>query len=202
MKKLLSIAASAIIIYSCTKNQPIKNNYLVNESASKAEWRGSAPDHFHIGSFKVTGSLIASSKGSISSGDFIIPVSSIQDYDLPDPVKQTLLDDLLSTNFFNVALHPNATFHITKVEAYSGNDTTAIPGANYKVTGDFSLIGQTHPISFPFKVAIAGDSLTAEATFALDRTKWGMNIYSDPAKPLYILPDINMHLSLHTAVKK
>ncbi len=199
MKKLLALLLIATSIVSCgTKNQK-QTDYNVNETLSKAEWKGSAPDHFHIGSFKVTGALTATSAGKVTGGDFVIPISSIQDYDLPDPVRQTLLEDLKSPNFFNLVTHPYAKFHVTKAEPYTTTDTSAVKNANYMLTGDFSMIGQTHSISFPVKVNTYANGIVAEATFNINRKQWGMNIYGDPSKPLYILPDVNIHLTVHAA---
>ncbi len=199
MRKLLAFALFATSIVSCGTTDQKRTDYSVNETSSKAEWKGSAPDHFHVGSFKVTGSLTATSDGKVTGGDFVIPISSIQDYDLPDPVRQTLLEDLKSPNFFNIVTHPNAKFHVTKAEPYATTDTSAVKDANYMLTGDFSLIGQTHSISFPVKVNTSSNELSAEAKFNINRKQWGMNIYGDPSKPLYILPDVNIHLTVHAA---
>lgn len=197
MKRFSQLVIIAAMAAAACKKKDNTTTYQLNENTSKVEWKGSAPDHFHIGSFDAEGSLQTNGKGVIRSGKFVIPISSIQNFDLPDTLRQTLLDDLKSDHFFNMIVHPNASFQITKVESYTSNDTTAIQGANYLLTGNFTLIGQTHPISFPAKITISGDSLTAEAKLSIDRTKWGMKIYSDPNAPLYILPDVNLHISLH-----
>ncbi|TSJ42618.1 YceI family protein [Mucilaginibacter corticis] len=195
MKKLLSITLLIASLASCRQNKT-EVKYQVNENVSKALWKGSATDHFHIGSFKVTGNLNADLQGNVTGGNFTIPVLSIQDFDLTDPIRQTLLADLKSANFFNVAIHPNAEFKITKIDTCIKADTNAIAGANYLVTGNFSMVGQTHTLSFPAKISYIADSLRAEAKFNLDRTKWGMKIYSDPKQKLFIYPDVNIHLDV------
>ncbi|MND73801.1 YceI-like domain protein [compost metagenome] len=58
------------------------------------------------------------------------------------------------------------------------------------------MLGQTHPISFPAKITVNKENLLVEANFKIDRTKWGMLMDSDPNKPLYILPDVNIKLKL------
>ncbi|MEJ0104184.1 MAG: YceI family protein [Bacteroidota bacterium] len=202
MKKILSIAISAAFAVSCRQKQINSSIYTVDETASKVEWKGSAPDHYHIGSFDVKGTLNTASSGTINGGDFIIPIASIKDFDLQDPVRQTLLDDLKSANFFNLLVHPQAQFHITSVKPYSAADTAAVAGANYMLTGDFSMIGQTHSISFPAKIERSEKGLSAEAKFNIDRTKWGMTIYSDPSKPLYILPEVNLTIKIEAKDSK
>ncbi|MFD0792723.1 YceI family protein [Mucilaginibacter litoreus] len=202
MKKLLSIAMAASMLAACQKsNDTISTTYTVNDAVSKAEWKGSAPDHFHVGSFKVTGSLTATDSGKLQTGDFIIPISSIQDYDLPDPVRQTLLADLRD-NFFKIALHPDAKFHLTGTAPYTKADTAAIAGANTLLTGDFTMLGQTHSISFPAKVSATADSINTEAKFDINRYQWGMNNYNDSTQKLYILPTVNIRLSVKAGIKK
>ena len=95
-----------------------------------------------------------------------------------------------------MALYPNAEFKITKVQPYNKAETGAISGANYLITGDFTMVGQTHPISFPAKINYTTDSVKTEATFKLDRTKWGMNSYTNPDEGLYIQPNVDMHLKI------
>lgn len=205
MKKLLSIAFIAAILTSCQNKNQNNLSFKVNEAASKAEWKGSAPDHFHVGSFRVTGTLAANSEGLVKSGDFVIPIASIQDFDLKDPVKQVLLADL-KDNFFKLATHPTAKFHITEVipyeATYVATDTGAVKGTNYMLTGDFTMLGQTHGISFPAKITASGDSLMTEAKFSINRNLWGMTNYNDPSKKLYILPDVNIHLTVKAAAPK
>lgn len=195
MKKLLPIAVVAVLFASCRTQEQKAQNFNVNYATSKAEWKGSAPDHFHVGSFNVSGNLAVTPSGLVKSGDFVIPIASIQNFDLQEPVRQVLLADL-KDNFFKLALHPDAKFHLTSVAPYSTADTSAVTGANYQLTGDFTMLGQTHRISFPAKIIAKGDSVLTEAKLNIDRNKWGMNNYNDPTKALYILPDVNIHLSI------
>jgi len=201
MKKFLSAALLLGVLASCQKNRNESTTYAVNNTTSVAEWKGAAPDHFHIGSFNVTGTINSKGNGQIKSGDFVIPIASIKNFDLPDEVKPQLLNHLKSPDFFNMALHPNAEFKITKVVPYFKADTAAVSGANYLVTGDFSMVGQTHSISFPAKISYTADSLKTEALFKNDRTKWGMKSYSDSTQGLYILPNVAIHLKIQAGRK-
>jgi polyisoprenoid-binding protein YceI len=205
MKKLLTIALLAATMAGCQNKSQQDQNFSVNDATSKAEWKGSAPDHFHVGSFKVTGGLATDADGIVRSGDFVIPIASIQDFDLKDPIRQALLADL-KDNFFKLATHPTAKFHISKVWAYEATnartDSGPVKGTNYMLTGDFTMLGQTHAISFPAKIIAKGDSLLTEARFDIDRTKWGMNNYNDPKQKLYILPAVHIHLTVQAAINK
>ena len=48
-------------------------------------------------------------------------------------------------------------------------------GANYKVTGNLTLLGKTKAVTFPATVTASADALTVTANFSIDRTEWGMN---------------------------
>lgn len=196
---------TAIVIMAaltaCNKEQDNGRVYAVNEKTSLVEWKGIASDHFHTGAFDLTGN-IKTEDGKITSGAFIIPISSISNYDLPDTLKIELLNHLKGTDFFNVAVHPNAKFILRKTEALDKSDTLAASRYNYRVTGDFSMIGQTHEINFPAKITLADDSLYTTAAFKLNRLKWGMNSFNDPSKPLYLLPNVEIKLDVKAAVEK
>jgi polyisoprenoid-binding protein YceI len=79
---------------------------------------------------------------------------------------------LRSADFFDVEKHPHMTFRSTKVEA---------DGDDWKVTGDLTIKGETHPVvldlefagvqTTPWNTTAAGFDATAE----LDREQWGIN---------------------------
>lgn len=202
MKKVLAFVTLAIAIMSCEKNKNEKLTYRVNETASKVEWKGAAPTHSHAGSFKVSGTLYANKKGLVTGGEFLIPISSLDNYDLTDTIKPQLLHHLLSPDFFNVILHPYAKFKISSIISYPEPDTGLVKDPNYLITGEFKMIGNTQRITFPCKISAVGDSLFSEAAFKIDRTKWNMNAYNDPQQELYILPDVNIYLTMRSGVQK
>ncbi|MFT3823057.1 MAG: YceI family protein [Chitinophagaceae bacterium] len=192
MKKSVLAIVIVLLLAACSKNNEAKIHCVVTERTGEIIWKGSAPDHFHTGFLDLKGDFYINEAGKISSGEFTIPLSSITNYDLPDSLKDQLVTHLKGPDFFNILVHPNASFSISKVEAYNG--TEGIPDANYRVTGQFSLIGQTHEISFPAKVRTTADSVFIQAKVTFDRLKWGMTSYNDPSKTLYILPEINADL--------
>ena len=80
-----------------------------------------------------------------------------------------LTGHLKSEDFFSVEKHPTSTFTLTKVapivKAKAGQP-------NYTVTGNLSIKGITHPVTFPAVVKLSGDNAEATAKFEVDRTKW------------------------------
>lgn len=80
-----------------------------------------------------------------------------------------LTNHLKNADFFDVNQFPDAKFKSTEIKA--GEDGMV------DVTGDLTLLGQTHPVSFPAKVSTEG-GLKLNAEFEIDRTLWGMT-YGD-----------------------
>jgi polyisoprenoid-binding protein YceI len=194
-RKYIIIAAMALAA-ACSKDDKNLNRFTVDENASVVKWKGAAPDHFHTGTFDVSGTVKTDGKGNITGGDFIIPITSITNDDLPDTTKPQLLNHLKSEDFFNVALYPNASFKILEVVDYKEQEGDAIEGANKLITGDFTMIGETSRIHFPAKIVIDNTKITTKAVFTINRLDWGMDSYSDPEGDLYILPDVDITLDI------
>lgn len=181
---------------SCTQKDGTKfTTFKADEARSAIEWKGSAPTHFHKGAFKLSGQVITNGKGEITGGDFSIPIASISNFDLTNPQERDqLLNHLKSDEFFNIAFHPEAKFHITKVE-HSKDPSPSSP--NRIVTGNFTMIGQTHSIQFPILMRTTKDSISVEGNVKLNRLQWGMTSYNDPEKGLYILPEVDITLKVY-----
>lgn len=191
MKAIFYLSISVFAAFTaCSPKQP--KTFRIVEDRSIVEWKGSAPTHSHKGTFKVTGSFETNSAGNIMGGHFVIPITSITNTDLPAPAKDELLNHLKSPDFFNLAQFPEASFQISKV----------VPkGDSSFITGDFSMIGQTHPISFTATVKQQKDKMEADATFTIDRLKWGMTSFSDPKAELFILPEVELKLHIESESK-
>ncbi|MFD1628798.1 YceI family protein [Pseudopedobacter beijingensis] len=185
-----------MLLNACKENKESHASYYtVNSEKSSIQWKGSAPTHYHIGTFNIEGD-ISTEKEMITNGEFTIPISSIINTDLPEGPNQELISHLTGPDFFNLALHPYAKFKITKVTPLTPDDLS-----NYNITGDFTLIGQTHELSFPAKIELSDDSLKTTASFTFNRLKWGMESFNNPNEKLYILPNIEITLDIHSSKK-
>ena len=77
-----------------------------------------------------------------------------------------LTGHLKTADFFDVKNHPKATFKSTKIEKAD---------KGYTVTGELTMLGKTKAVSFPATIAATNAGLSVSASFAIDRTEWGMN---------------------------
>ncbi|SDD83632.1 YceI family protein [Niabella drilacis] len=192
---IYSALIAVFVLTACSHKESIRpTDFKADEARSSIVWKGSAPTHFHRGAFKVAGNLKTDGKGNITGGSFTIPIVSISNFDLTNEAERdALLADLKSPRFFNVLVHPEASFHITRIEPYSN----AASPANTMITGDFTMIGQTHSVEIPVLIKAEKDKIAAEGSFKLNRLQWGMNSFNDPKETLYILPDVEMDLKLY-----
>ena len=111
-----------------------------------------------------------------SSVSVDIKVDSL-DTDYPFPEKEDF-NKVLAEDWFKSADHPSITFKSTSV--------SSLNESSFKITGDLTLMGQSHPIaldatlngatpSHPFlKIPLVGFSATTE----IDRTVWGLSKFA------------------------
>jgi len=80
--------------------------------------------------------------------------------------KEKLEGHLKSEDFFGTEAYPTAEFKTTKIQ--KGN------GANYTISGDLTIKGQTHPVSFPANIVITKKMVKATGKVTIDRTLYGI----------------------------
>jgi polyisoprenoid-binding protein YceI len=136
-------------------------DYALTDKNTTITFIGSKPGGKHEGGFKsVTGAATV-------TGNDLTTLKVTLDIDMNSLYTDAdkLTAHLKSPDFFGVKSNPKSKFVATKVEK-SGND--------YKVTGDFTMLGKTKAITFPAKLAMTADGLTVSSSFTIDRTQWGM----------------------------
>jgi polyisoprenoid-binding protein YceI len=129
--------------------------------------------HFNI--VPVIGTIPIKTASVTLSGDGQIPVavSAVLDASKIDTHNDDRDGDLRSAHFFNVASTPDIRFVSTKVD---GTDPK-----HFTITGDLTMVGQTHPVTLNAQVLASGKSprgrsiIAYSATAAIDRSKWGMD---------------------------
>lgn len=146
---------------------------LIDLNESLIHWTGRNLTNKHQGELKLSSGLLSFKNGQVTGGDFTIDMASIKCHDLADtPGHAILIKHLLDHDFFDFEKHRDAKFTITHTneipEAKAG-------GENLKICGDLTLRGQTHPVMFTAACGIDPDGrAVAQATFSIDRTRWGV----------------------------
>jgi polyisoprenoid-binding protein YceI len=136
-------------------------DYALTDKNTTITFIGSKPGGKHEGGFKsVTGTATV-------TGNDLTTLKVTLDIDMNSLFSDNdkLTTHLKSPDFFGVKANPKSKFVSTKVEKV---------GDDYKVTGDFTMLGKTNPITFTAKLAVTADGLTVSSAFPIDRTQWGM----------------------------
>lgn len=173
--------------------------FTVDTSASRIRFTGHGVGKNHPGTFRLASGNVAVNNNQITGGQFTINIKSM-DMEQKETMFQTKLKPhLLSGDFFDAEKFGTAKFEITKVEPYQANsaDTSIVAGANFNVSGNFTLRDVTKNITFPAKIDLDGNTLKAKANFDIDRTQWQMNYGNDKTlKDKFISETVNIELDL------
>ncbi len=205
MKKLIIPVVAIALLASCnsapketaetTEAKPAAEvtgvAYNVDTATSLVSFVGTKPVGKHTGDFKLTAGTLSVTEGNVSGGSFTIDVNSVVLTDI-NPYAAKLREHLLGADFFDVQKFPTATFEITGSEPLT-NDTTG----THKISGNLTLKGVTENISFPAKISLSESEVTANASFGIDRTKWGIVYNNDKSLgDKFIYPVVEIALNI------
>ncbi|WAC40398.1 YceI family protein [Pedobacter sp. SL55] len=218
MRKLLFALPALVLLASCggssntaattteqTAAEQTGQTYLIDTLTTTVDWKGAhkgglAPRWGKIG---VNLGSISVQNDSISGGEFIVNMASLK----VDPASVTeegkkatdLEGHLKSADFFDVAKAPTAKFVITKVEPYTATaEASLIADPNYLISGNLTLKDKTLNVTFPAKVQVTSDVVTASAKFVIDRSAWGINYKTEgSAENWMISKDVEIGLNLN-----
>lgn len=184
---IIIIAVNVFIGCSESKEQTSKTENKTGETASKKgkklsiissesklAWDAKKVTGGHVGTVDIKGGDVFIDKGKLTGGEYEIDFTTITVLDISDAgMNAKLTGHLKSDDFFSAEKFPSGKFEITSAE-----EITDASGNNYKITGNLTIKGITKQISFPAKVNISGDNLTASADFTIDRTLWDIKFRS------------------------
>lgn len=218
IKKTLPIALLLIFTFSITgcKNKAEEANtsqaeaaaisesssekFTVNVAESTIEWKGFKPTGTHYGTISLDNGVFKTDDGKLQSGTFLIDMNSISVSDLEaGDGKENLEAHLKGTvegkenHFFDVTKFPSAAFEITSTESLAAGKT--------RLSGNLTIKGQKHNISFPVTITNTDDQMTIESeAFTIDRTKWNVNYGSksifDDLGDKFINDDIELKINI------
>src|ERR1041385_2418505 len=128
-------------------SRPIDEKYVIDRKESVVKWRGSmvlATKGGHAGYVYISKGELMIEENQLVGGTVEVDMSTLADeshgYD------NNLVDHLKSPDFFDVKKFPIATFAITKV--------TSANGENIKITGNLTIKGIAHEVTFPAKIEV------------------------------------------------
>lgn len=149
----------------------------VDTASSYIRFTGYGVGKNHPGRFHLASGNVSVMDNSVTGGEFVVNINSLILEEQAEMVQGKLKPHLLSDDFFNAATYGTAKFVLTRVEPYtpgSTKDSSVIDGANMAISGNLTLKDITKNVTFPAKVDMSGDLLTAKANFTIDRRDWNM----------------------------
>lgn len=165
----LTIVAGLAVALS---NAPIAfgKTVEIDPAKSKVGWTGKKVAGQHNGTVSVKSGQVDLEGDTLKGGEVLIDMSSIKNEDLKDPeFNAKLTGHLKSDDFFGVEQHPTSKFKISSIKALKGKKD-----ATHEISGDLTIKGVTHPVSFPAKIEVKDGTASAKGKLKIDRTKYNV----------------------------
>ncbi len=165
----------------------------VSKTESTLSWKAKKVTGEHFGKIQLSDATLDYQNDRILGGSFEIDMTTIVVEDIKDEgSNKRLTDHLKSDDFFSVDKFKKASFKITDAKTSNGTD--------YQITGNLTIKGISHAITFPAKALKSGNKVITTANIVFDRTKFDIkyrsgNYFENLADKL-IYDDVEMEVKL------
>lgn len=151
--------------------------YDLTNSASTLYWEGYKPGGMHHGTVEVVTGDALTDGNMITGGTFEIDLTTIRNDDIGnDGMRNRLVNHLKSKDFFYIEEFPRAYFEIKGVRPVEASAGDVPENSTHMVTGDMTIRGNTHEISFPAEITMEEQMIRAQTgKIKLNRTRWEVN---------------------------
>lgn len=173
--------------------------FSVDTASSSIRFTGHGVGKNHPGKFRLSSGTVSIDSNRVTGGEFLIDVKSMELEEKGTMFQDKLRPHLLSGDFFDAEKFGTAKFVITDVKPYEPNnaDTSLVDGANFNISGNFTLKDVTKNITFPARIDLDENTLKAKANFDIDRRQWQMNYGNDKTLgDKFISETVNIELDL------
>ena len=165
--------------------------YTINPDQSIIVWTGrEVTTSKHFGNIYFASGQFEVKSGLISSGEFVVDMTTIDNQDLPEERRPRLEAHLKSDDFFSVESHPTALLSIISSES--------IAEGQWLVSGELTIKTFTHPVEF--EMLNSNDGWKANLVF--DRSKYEVKFRSgtffENLGDKLIYDDIELAINLKT----
>jgi polyisoprenoid-binding protein YceI len=166
-------------------------SYTINPDQSIIVWTGrEVTTSKHFGNIYFASGQFEVKSGLISSGEFVVDMTTIDNQDLPEERRGRLEAHLKSDDFFSVESHPTALLSILSSES--------VAEGKWLVSGELTIKTFTHPVEF--EMLNSNDGWKANLVF--DRSKYEVKFRSgtffENLGDKLIYDDIELAINLKT----
>lgn len=143
---------------------------MIDTKESVVTWKGSNLNGLNTqtGYVYISKGELMIENGQIMGGTVEIDMNTIEDKNHGSD--NNLVNHLKDPDFFEVKKFPFSTIVITKV--------ALINGENKNITGNLTIKGITHPVTFPAKMEVKDGIVRANGKLVIDRTLWDVRYKS------------------------
>ena len=143
-------------------------NIVIDSDSSLVFWKGTKPTgDIHVGTVNIKEGTLYIDNGNVKGGMFIMEMSSIlvTDEDMSEKGKRKLKKHLTNEDFFDTDNYPEAKLEITS----STSDS---------LKANLEIKNITKSITIPYSLKKVTGKITANSSFSIDRTLWGITYKS------------------------
>ena len=141
---------------------------VIDTDSSLVFWKGTKPTgDIHVGTVNIKEGILYIANGNVKGGMFVMDMNSIlvTDEDMSEKGKRKLKKHLTNEDFFETNNFPEAILEITSSTADS-------------LTANLEIKNITKSITIPYSLTKANGIITANSSFSIDRTLWGITYKS------------------------
>lgn len=161
--KHLKVFSILLVLFFAATPGVFATDYKVDVKESQVKWTGKKVSGQHFGTISFKQGNLSASGNTVSVAGFEMDMNSIVCSDLENESwNSRLVGHLKSDDFFSVEKYPVSSLAVSKVENLGGNQ--------FRFTGNLTIKGTTHPVTFDAKVDVANGQLVAEGAIKVDRT--------------------------------
>jgi polyisoprenoid-binding protein YceI len=180
-----------ILAFSPAKKE---ETYTIKPEASNIEWFAEKVTGKHNGTVALKSGKIGLEDGMLTSGNFVVDMTSIKVTDLEGEYATKLEGHLKSPDFFGVESHPTASFEITDVILENEDKF------NTRIKGNLTIKDISHPIDFPAQIEVKNGNFAAYGKMVIDRAKYdvryGSGSFFDDLGDKTIYDEFTMKVSI------
>lgn len=187
--------------------------YAVDTDASVIEWIGTKTNGRHNGTVQLQNGTLQVKDGAIENGEFVMDMTTIisTDEKMDEENNMKLTGHLKSADFFKVEEYPTAKFVLTGVEEADQPveenadenteeiDQYRVTNPTHMISGNLTIRDVTKGITFPAKVEMTDNGITAIAKFNINRKDWNLDYEISAAD---IILNNTIHLGINLVANK
>ncbi len=186
MKKLMLLFAAVSLFVATSAHA---QTYKVSSDNAIVKWHGEKVTGEHNGKIQFKEGSFTVENNRITTGNFVIDMSTITNEDIEDKeYREKLIGHLKSDDFFGVAKYPTAKLKITGSTAFINDVAT--------VSGNLTIKESTHPVEFD----VSRNESTYSAELTIDRSKYdvryGSKSFFDGLGDKMIYDDFDLNISV------